>query len=176
MPAKPGKPVARPTGSQPAASSVEAAYQDLLQEIVEKKKKSAEIRARPKPRKKGPVIKAALAVLLPPILALLWIFNPFDPGPPPSPRIPDDMATWRAALIDAAQTIHEWRDSAGGFPVDLATADVPLKGVTFDVTGPDQFTLQTFTSEGIVMVWMDGDTIGVGPRTAPDLPSPPVTP
>jgi hypothetical protein len=175
VPAIPGKPGARATGSQPALSSVEAAYQDLLQEIVEKKKKTAEIRNRPKPRKKGPVIKAALAVILPPVVAILWIFNPFDPGPAPSPRIPDDMATWRAALIDAAQTIHEWRDSAGGFPVDLATADVPLKGVTFNVTGPDQFTLQTFTTEGIVTVWMDGDTLGVGPRTA-DAPPPPVTP
>jgi hypothetical protein len=175
VPAKGARPDARPTGSQAATDSVEAAYQDLLQEIVEKKKKSVEVRKRPKPKKKGPIIKAALAVVLPPLVALLWIFNPFDPGPPPPPHIPDDVATWRAALIDAAQTIHEWRDSAGGFPVDLAAADVPLKGVTFDVTGPDQFTLQTFTSEGIVVVWMDGNTLGVGPRIA-SAPPPPVTP
>lgn len=168
MPAKPG---ARVTGTQPAGDKVTAAYQDLLQEIVEKKQKSAEIRRRPPKRPKGPIVKAVLAVILPPIAAALWIFNPFEPGPPPAPRIPDDAATWRAALIDAAQAIREWRDSAGGFPIDLPSADIALKGVTFDVTGPEQFTLQTFTSEGIVTVWMDDTILGVGPRpTAPPIP------
>lgn len=172
----PAKPTARTTGAQPSGDKVTAAYQDLLQEIVEKKKKSAEIRKRPPKRRKGPIVKAILAVILPPIAAALWIFNPFEPGPPPPPRIPDDAATWRAALIDAAERIHEWRDSAGGFPIDLASADIPLTGVTFDVTGPDQFVLQTFTSEGIVSVWMDDTILGVGPRPAPIQVAPPAAP
>lgn len=162
--ATPAKPAARTSGAQPAGDKVAAAYQDLLQEIIDKKQKSAEIRRRPPKRRKGPLVKAVLAVILPPLAAALWIFNPFEPGPPPAPRIPDDAATWRATLIDAAEAIKEWRDSAGGFPIDLASADIPLKGVTFEVTGPEQFTLQTFTSEGIVTVWMDDTILGVGPR------------
>ena len=169
----PAKPAPRTTGAQPIGDTVSAAYQDLLQEIVEKKKKSALIRKLPPKRKKGPIVRAILAVILPPIAAALWIFNPFEPGAPPPPRIPDDAATWRAALIDAAQTIREWRDSAGGFPIDLASADIPLTGVTFDVTGPEQFRLQTFTSEGIVTVWMDDTTLGVGTPPVPVAPVPP---
>lgn len=160
---------------------VAAAYQDLLQEIVDKKKKAAEARARPK-RKRGPVIKAALAVILPPMVALLWIFNPFANGVPVTPRPPDEMGAWREALIQAALTIKEWRDSAGGLPVDLEAADVHLPGVTFDVEGPEAFTLKTFTSEGVVMVWMDHDQLGVGPKpppvdsTAITVPAPAATP
>ncbi|HET7041377.1 MAG TPA: hypothetical protein VFI13_05145, partial [Gemmatimonadales bacterium] len=99
--------------------------------------------------------------------AALWIFNPFAAAPPHSPRPPDDMGAWRAALIDAALTIREWRDSAGGFPVDLPAAGIDLQGVAFEVTGPEQFDLKTFTTEGVVFVWMDGERLGVGPRAAP---------
>lgn len=177
----------RPTGARPATSApatgdkVAAAYQDLLQEIVDKKKKQAEVRARPK-RKKGPIIKAALAVILPPIVALFWIFNPFANAAPVTPRPPDEMGAWREALIQAALTIKEWRDSAGGLPVDLDAAGVHLQGVTFEVQGADQFTLKTFTTEGVVMVWMDHDQLGVGPKplpidsTAAPLPAPAVSP
>ena len=80
-----------------------------MQEIVEKKKKAAEVRARPPKRKKGPIIKAVLAVILPPLVALLWIFNPFANGVPVTPRPPDEMGAWREALIQAALTVKEWR-------------------------------------------------------------------
>ena len=137
-----------------------------MQEIVEKKKKAAEVRARPPKRKKGPIIKAVLAVILPPLVALLWIFNPFANGVPVTPRPPDEMGAWREALIQAALTVKEWRDSAGGLPVDLDAADVHLPGVIFDVEGPDAFPLKTFTTEGVVLVWMDHDQLGVGPKPA----------
>lgn len=163
-----GGPAARQSGTVPApGDKVAAAYQDLLQEIVDKKKKAAEIRKLPPKRKKGPVVKAILAVLLPPIAAAVWIFNPFGGPPPSSPRPPDDLGAWRTALIDAALAIREWRDSAGGFPVDLAAAGIDLAGVTYEVTGPEQFDLKTFTTEGVVLVWMDGPRIGVGPKPSP---------
>jgi hypothetical protein len=149
-----------------------------LKEIVDKKKKAAEIRRLPPKKKKGPVIKAALAVILPPIVAAIWIFNPFAGPPPTSPRPPDEMGAWRATLIETALTIREWRDSAGGFPVDLPAAGITLPGVTFEVTGPEEFSLRTFTSEGTVTVWMVGEQVGVGPRPVkPDSLAPPtVTP
>lgn len=161
-------PAARPSGAVPATGDkVAAAYQDLLQEIVEKKKKAAEVRNLPPKRKKGPVVKAVLAVILPPLAAAVWIFNPFGGPPPSSPRPPDDLGAWRTALIDAALAVREWRDSAGGFPVDLAAAGIDLAGVSYEVTGPEQFDLKTFTTEGVVLVWMDGTRIGVGPKPAP---------
>lgn len=141
-----------------------AAYQDVLKEIVEKKKKAAEVRRRPPKKRAGPVIKAVIAVILPPIVAAVWIFNPFAPAPPPPPRIPDEMLSWQAALVDAALTIRDWRDSAGVFPIDLEAAEIPLRGVTFTVDGPEAFMLQTFTTEGVVTVWMDSTTLGTGPR------------
>lgn len=187
--APPPKPAPRATGAQPAArpsgtvpakgDKVAEAYQDLLQEIVDKKQKAAAIRRLPPKRKKGPIIKAVAAVVLPPIVALLWIFNPFAGPPPRTPRPPDDMGAWRATLVESALRVREWRDSAGGFPVDLKAAGVDLPGISFDVTGPEQFELKTFTTEGVVLVWMDGERIGVGPKPFPvdsTIPPPAVTP
>ena len=177
------QPAARPSGVlPPKGDKVAEAYQDLLQEIVEKKKKQAEIRRQPPKRKKGPIVKAVLAVILPPIAAALWIFNPFAGPPPHSPRPPDDMGAWRATLIETALRVREWRDSAGGFPVDLQAAGVDIPGISFEVTGPEQFDLKTFTTEGVVYVWMDGEKLGVGPKPLPPadpaavLPAPAGTP
>lgn len=173
---------ARPTGATaPKGDKVAEAYQDLLQEIVEKKKKAVEIRKLPKKRKKGPIIKAVLAVVLPLIAAAMWIWNPFAAGAPTTPRPPDEAGAWREALVQAALQIRDWHDSAGGLPVDLEAADVRLQGVTYEVTGPDEFQLKTFTSDGVVMVWMDHDRLGVGPKPAPvdsasALPPPSGTP
>ena len=177
------KPAARPSGTVPAkGDKVAEAYQDLLQEIVEKKKKAAEVKKSPRKRKKGPIAKAVLAVLLPPLVAVMWIFNPFAPPPPTTPRPPDEMGAWRQALIQAALRVHDWRDSAGGLPVDLEAAGIHLQGVTYEVSGSDAFLLKTFTTEGVVTVWMDHGALGVGPKPAPvdstALPAPaaPVTP
>ena len=135
------------------------------------------MRKLPPKRKKGPIVKAILAVVLPPIVAAVWIFNPFAGPPPKSPRPPDDLGAWRAALVDAALAIREWRDSAGGFPVDLPAAGIDLAGVSYEVTGPEQFDLKTFTTEGVVLVWMDGTRIGVGPKPPPvDTTAPPAPP
>ena len=168
----PAKPAARTTGAQPGGDKVNAAYQDLLKEIVEKKQRAAEVRRRPPQKRIGPVIKAVLAVILPPIVAAVWIFDPFAPAPAPAPRVPDERSAWQTTLIDAALAIRDWRDSAGVFPVDLEAADIFLRGVTFTVNGPDEFALQTFTSEGVVTVWMDGPTLGIGPRPVAPAPSP----
>lgn len=167
-PAKPGVASARPGAAQKGApDKVAAAYQDLLKEIVEKKQKAAEERRRPK-KKKTPVFKAVLAVVLPPIAAAAWIFNPFAPPPPEPPRPPDQRGAWQMALTDAALQIREWRDSAGRLPADLATAGVLLQGVTYDTLGPETFRLQTFTADGMVAVWMEGNAMGYG--TAPPPP------
>lgn len=165
------QPAARTTGAQPAGDKVTAAYQDLLKEIVEKKQKAAEIRRRPPKKKKGPIFKAGLAVILPPIVAAVWIFQPFADREPVATRVPDDAAVWRTTLIDAANTIKDFRDSAGAFPADLESASLLLAGVTYSIEGPEQFTLQTFTTEGLVKVWMSGDTLGFGNRPAPPLPA-----
>lgn len=169
-PAKGAAP-ARPSSAQKAPTDkVAAAYQDLLQEIVEKKKKAAEVRSRPQKRR-GPIWKGVLAVVLPPIAAAVWIFDPFAPPPPAPPRPPDERGAWQMALTDAALEIRAWRDSVGGFPIDLPAAGVLLQGVTYERTGPEAFRLQTFTADGLVAVWMDGKTLGLG--TAP--PPPPST-
>lgn len=117
-------------------------------------------------------MKAVMAVVLPPIAAAIWIFNPFANRPATQDRIPDEMLTWQAALVDAALRVRDWKDSAGAFPVDLPAADVALRGVTFTVDGDDAFTLQTFTTEGVVTVWMEGENLGVGPKPAIPLPAP----
>ncbi|HTK57044.1 MAG TPA: hypothetical protein VL295_09465 [Gemmatimonadales bacterium] len=170
-PAKPGAAPARPSTAQKGQpDKVAAAYQDLLAEIVEKKKKAAEVRSRPK-KKRHPVWKGVLAVVLPPVAAAVWILDPFAPAIPPNPRPPDERGAWQMALTDAALQIRAWRDSAGRFPADLATARVPLQGVTYEKIGDEAFRLQTFTADGLVAVWMDGTTLGLG--TAP--PPPPST-
>ena len=143
-----------------------AAYQDLLQEIVEKKTLAAQQRELAK-RTKKPVWKPVLAVVLPPIAAAVWIFQPFASPPPTTPRPPDERGAWRMALTDAALRIREWRDSAGTFPADLPTAGVLVEGVIFERLGPESFRLQTFTGQGSVAVWMDGDAIGYGTQPPP---------
>ncbi len=107
------KPGAQTTGAQPAGDRVSAAYQDLLQEIVQKKKQAAEIRRRPAKKKKGPVVKAAFAVILPPIVATVGIFQPFAAPPPAPTRLPDELAGWRTTVLDAAAAIKDFRDSTG---------------------------------------------------------------
>ena len=169
--AVPGAPAPRPSEAQASGDKVAAAYQDLLKEIVEKKKQAAEIRKRPPKRRPKAIFRAVLAVILPPIVAAVWIFNPFAPPPPTSPRIPDDLQTWQTTLIDAALAGREWRDSAGVFPIDLAAADIPLSGVTFTVTGAEDFRLQTFTTEGVVTVWMSDTILGIGPPPVPVEPA-----
>ena len=170
-PAKPGAAAARPSSAQrPPTDKVAAAYQDLLQEIVDKKKQAAQQRELAK-RKKRSVWKPVLAVVLPPIAAAVWIFQPFAPPPPAPPRPPDERDAWRMALTDAAMQIREWRDSAGGFPADLATAGVLLQGVTYERLGPESFRLQTYTADGLVAVWMEGQAMGYG--TQPPLPPSP---
>jgi hypothetical protein len=157
----------------PPGDKVAAAYQDLLQEIVQKKKKEAEVRSRPKPKKKSHVAKAVLAVVLPPIVAAVWIFKPFatDISTPILPQ--DEQGAWRMALVDAALTIQDWRDSAGRLPRNLAEAEVDLPGVDFQSDGPERFTLVTIAEHTPVMVWMDGPRLGHG-RIPP--PPPPVNP
>lgn len=161
-----------PKPQQGGGSKVEEAYRDLLNEIAEKKKAAAEIKKRPPKKKPKTVLKAVMAVVLPPVAAALWIFNPFGNRHAEPSRIPDESLSWQNALVDAALTIREWKDSAGAFPIDLAAADVSLKGVTFTVDGDDSFTLQTFTTEGIVTVWMEGEQLGVGPKPAALPPAP----
>ena len=166
-PGKPGAAPARPsTAQKPPVDKVTAAYQDLLQEIVEKKKKAVLERERAK-RKKPPVWKPILAVVLPPIAAAVWIFQPFASPPPSTPPPPDEPGAWRMALTDAALRIREWRDSAGAFPADLPTAGVLVEGVTYDRLGPEVFRLQALTGTGVVAVWMDGDAIGYGTEPPP---------
>jgi hypothetical protein len=160
--------------AKPGGDKVAEAYRDLLNEIVEKKKQQAEIRKRPPKKRPKAVFRAVLAVLLPPVAAAVWIFNPFAPAPPAPPRIPDEILSWQAALIDAALAIREWKDSAGAFPGDLAAAEIQLRGVTYTVSGPEDFVLQTFTTEGVVTVWMEGESLGTGPK--PLLPDPSLEP
>lgn len=166
-PGKSGVAPARPSGTQKGQpDKVAAAYQDLLKEIVEKKKKAAEERRRPK-KKKGSVYKAVLAVILPPIAAAAWIWNPFAAPPPSTPRPPDERGAWQMALTDAALQIREWRDSTGRLPTDLAAAGVLLQGVTYDTLGPEAFRLLTYTSNGLVAVWMEGTAMGYGTEPPP---------
>jgi hypothetical protein len=164
----PGKaPAARPTGS---ADKVTAAYQDLLQEIAEKKKQQAEVRKRPPKKKASAVIKATLAVVLPPIAAALWIFNPFALSVTPSGPPPDERGAWIAAMRDAALQVRDWADSTGALPPDLANAGVTLAGLHYQATGTDEFILTTVTIEGPIGVYMRGATFGIG--TPPPLPVP----
>lgn len=163
----PGKPPAKP--GLPA-DKVTAAYQDLLQEIAEKKKQQAEIRRRPPKKRKSAVVKAVLAVILPPIAAALWIFNPFALTVTPSGPPPDERGAWLAAMRDAALQIRDWADSTGRLPPDLANAGVTLGGVVYQVTGPEEFTLQGYITEGPVAVYMRGQVLGYG---APPAPPPP---
>jgi hypothetical protein len=152
---------------------VAAAYQDLLQEIVEKKKKAAEVRSRPKPKPKSHMVKAVLAVVLPPIVAALWIFKPFAPDLS-TPILPaDEQGEWRMALVDAALTIQDWRDSAGRLPRDLAEAGIDLPGVELHTDAPERFTLTAIAEHTPVTVWVDGARLGHG--RIPPLP-PPVSP
>ena len=168
---KPGAAPARPSSAQKEQpDKVAAAYQDLLKEIVEKKKKAAEERRRPK-KKQAPFYKAVLAVILPPIAAVAWIFNPFALPPPAPPRPPDERGAWQMALTDAALQIREWRDSTGHLPKDLAMAGILLQGVSYDTLGPETFRLQTYTADGVVAVWMEGEAMGYG-RTPPRPPGP----
>lgn len=168
------KPAGRPSGTvPPPGDKVAAAYQDLLQEIVEKKKKQAEIRSRPKPKKKSQALKAVLAVVLPPIVAAIWIFKPFDPDLS-TPILPEnEQGAWRMALVDAALVIQDWRDSAGRLPKDLAEAELELPGVQFASDAPERFTLTVIAEELPLTVWVDGDRLGHG--RIPPLPVP-VTP
>jgi hypothetical protein len=165
------KPAARPSGTvPPAGDKVAAAYQDLLQEIVEKKKKQAEIRNRPKPKKKSHVLKAVLAVVLPPIVAAIWIFQPFAPDLS-TPILPgNDQAAWLMTLDDAAFTILEWRDSAGRLPRDLAEAEIELPNVEYVVDTLGRFTLSTIVADEPVMIWTDGVQLGRGRLPPPPQP------
>ena len=165
------RPRASGTWSAPAGSKVNEAYQDLLQEIVEKKKIQAEIRRRPPKKKKGPVIKAVLAVILPPCAAAVWILQPFANVVEPSGPPPDEREAWQMALTDAALQIRDWHDSTGFFPPDLQNAGVALDGVAYRVTGPDEFVLERTTAGGPVAVYMNGQTVGLG---TPPLPLPAV--
>jgi hypothetical protein len=163
----PGKGPARP-GASP--DKVTAAYQDLLQEIAEKKKQQAEVRKRPPKKKTSAVIKATLAVVLPPIAAALWIFNPFALQVTPSGPPPDEQGAWIAAMRDAALQIRDWADSTGELPPDLANAGVTLPGLNYQATGPNEFILTSVTIEGPIVVYMRGATFGVGSPPPPPAP------
>lgn len=168
-PARPSTP-ANPRVSRgvPAAGDkVAEAYQDLLKEIVEKKKQEAAAKRRPPKRKRSGVWKAVLAVSLPPVVAAVWIFQPFADHPRDVDRPPDRAAAWQTTLMDAALVIREWRDSAGRFPDSAALAGVHITGLAFEVHNAEEFSLKVFTGEGLVTVWMNGAVIGTGPRPLP---------
>jgi hypothetical protein len=164
----PGKGPVRPSTS---ADKVTAAYQDLLQEIVEKKKQQAQVRKRPPKKRNSDILKAVGAVLLPPIAAALWIFNPFALRVTPSGPPPDERGAWIAAMRDAALVIHDWADSAGRLPPDLANAGITLAALHYQATGPDEFTLSTVTTEGPITVYMRGSSFGYG--SPPPIPAAP---
>lgn len=162
----PGKGPARPSTS---SDKVTAAYQDLLQEIVDKKKQQAEVRKRPPKKKASTAMKAMLAVVLPPIAAALWIFNPFALQVTPSGPPPDERGAWIAAMRDAALIIHDWADSVGRLPPDLANAGITLTGLHYQATGADEFTLSSVTTEGPITVYMRGGVFGYG--SPPAIPA-----
>ncbi|MEO6067877.1 MAG: hypothetical protein ABJB33_00345 [Gemmatimonadota bacterium] len=168
------KPGARTTGSQAGEDKVSAAYQDLLQEIVEKRKQAAEIKRRPAKKKKGPVVKAALAVILSPIVAAVWIFQPFAPPPIEPVRPPDDVGAWQTALLGGAQRIMDWRDSAGLLPRSLEEAGVPLPGASYEATGESTFVIRGFAGDRPVAIYGDGHRLGIG--AAPVHPVAPAAP
>jgi len=160
-----------PARSSTSADKVTAAYQDLLQEIAEKKKQQAAVRKRPPKKKASAVMKAVFAVVLPPIAAAVWIFNPFALKVTPSGPPPDERGAWTAAMRDAALVIHDWADSAGRLPPDLANAGVTLTGLHYQATGPNEFTLSTVTTEGPITVYMRGAVFGYG--SPPPIPAAP---
>lgn len=172
-PSRPSKSaIPRTSRGVPApGDKVAEAYQDLLKEIVEKKKQEAAARRAPPRKKKSAVVKAVLAVVLPPIVAALWIFQPFADDPGDISRPPDKALAWQTTLMDAALTIREWRDSAGRFPDSAPLAGVNIPGLTFEIHNPEEFSLRVYSAEGLVTVWMKGELIGTGPRP---LPPPPI--
>ena len=151
-----------------------AAYQDLLLEIAEKKKLSVEAaKRRPKKKAKGAVLKATLAILLPPIVAAVWIFQPFAPPPVQTLHQPDDVGVWRTTLLAAARRVADWRDSAGYLPLKLEATGVTLAGVSYDVTSDSAFVLRSFVEDRTIAVYVDGHLYS--PDTPPQraLPAPP---
>ena len=170
----PAKPAARTTGAQPSGDKVTAAYQDLLQEIAEKKKTSATIRKnRPKKKAKGAVLRAVLAVLLPPIVAAVWIFKPFAPPPPAPVRPPDEASSWQTALLGAAQLVVAWRDSVGVLPNSLAEAGVTLPGADYTPTGDSTFAIRSYAEDRTVAVFVIGHLFGMD--SPPIIAPPPAT-
>ena len=149
-----------------------AAYQDLLLEIADKKRKdAAELKRRPKKRDRGAIFRATLAVLLPPIAAAIWIFQPFAPAAPAPIRPPDEVEVWQAALLGAARRVSAWRDSAGYLPQKIEGAGVQLPGITYEVTSESTFVLRGFAHDRPLAVFVDGHRFGVG--TPPPPPQPP---
>lgn len=153
-----------------AGDQVTAAYQDLLQEIATKKKVAAEAaKRRPKKRPKGALVRATLAVVLPPLVAAVWIFQPFAPPPVAPVRQPDEVGVWRTTLLAAARRVADWRDSAGYLPLDLAATGVVLAGVSYEVSDDSSFVLRSFVEDRTVAVFVDGHLYGIDapPRRAP---------
>ena len=169
------KPGARTTGAQPAGDKVSAAYQDLLQEIVEKKKQAAVVRKLPKKKGKGGLVRAVLAVLLPPIVAAVWIFKPFAPPPIEPVRPSDDAGAWQTALLGAARQVVAWRDSVGALPDSLLEVGVVLPGASYQATGDSSFSIRSYAEDRTVSVFVDGHIFGMnGPPVTAPPPAPAV--
>ena len=169
----PANPAARPTGAtgaKPGGDKVAAAYQDLLQEIAEKKKTSGAIPKRRPRKSRGAVIRAILAVLLPPVVASIWIFKPFSPPPPAPVRPPDEASSWQTALLGASQVIVAWRDSVGVLPNSRAEAGVVLPGADYTTTGDSTFSIRSFAEDRTVAVYVDGHLFGMN---SPPIITPP---
>jgi hypothetical protein len=167
----------KPTSSKPGTSGdkVTEAYQDLLKEIVDKKKATVEAaKRRPKKRPKGALLKATLAVILPPVVAAIWIFKPFDPAPPGPVRPPDEAVVWQTTLLSAARRVADWRDSAGYLPLKLEATGVLLPGVTYEVSSDSAFVLRSFAEDRTVSVYVDGALFGID--APPRHPAPPEAP
>lgn len=189
IPPKSAKPAPRPSTAKPsptagsksapkkpvaAGDKVTAAYQDLLLEIADKKKRdAAELKRRPKKRDKGAIVRATLAVILPPIVAIIWIFQPFAPPPPAPIRPPDDPEVWQAALLGVARRVSAWRDSTGYLPAKIEGAGVDLPGISYDVMSESTFVLRSFAQDRAVAVFVDGHRFGVN---APPVVAPPPEP
>ena len=169
-----GRPAASKAGS--SGDKVTEAYQDLLKEIVDKKKASVEAaKRRPKKRPKGAILKATLAVILPPAVAAVWIFKPFAPPPPAPVRPPDEAAVWQTTLLSAARRVADWRDSAGYLPLKLEATGVILPGVTYEVSSDSAFVLRSFAEDRTVSVYVDGALFGIDvpPRHPAPAEAPP---
>ena len=151
---------------------VQAAYRDLLAELAEKKKEEIAERKRPKKKPKSKIVMAVLAVILPPVAAGLWIFQPFAPALPPPVLPQDDWSAWRPLLIEIATEVEEWRDSAGALPATLEAMGLQYPAISYVIVGPTTFELRAFAEDRALLVWGDGDSVGVGPRPVPPPPGP----